>query len=263
VSDPNKIKPGKGWYWFGALAIVAGGVGAIALFIAGVVSTSRTVDDFARFVAPAEDIPLNFLRDGEYTIYCESESTVDGRPISVDPRVCGTVDLALVGPEGGEVVIRSDNTSFSFSTSGRVGESIAKVRIPSSGTYLMSADSAEPVAIAVGRGQLGRLALFIGGGIAAGLAGLAIGLTVIIVTAVKRGRRKRERRAATAVPAGYPPSPYAPSEPSPYAPPEPSPYAPPPGATPPPAGGGSPPPPPPKPGSGGGGWAPPPPPPPG
>ena len=83
VAAPAKIKPGRIWYWIGALLIAAGVVGAISLIIAGIVGMSRTVDDFARFEAPVQGQTLDFAKSGTYTIYYEHESEIDlvGHPL--------------------------------------------------------------------------------------------------------------------------------------------------------------------------------------
>jgi|GEM_PF-3801160 hypothetical protein len=253
---PAPIRPRSVWYWIGGLLIVAGIVGGIALMVAGVVSVSRTVDDFARFRVPPGELPeggvrqeLTFDRSGTYTIYYEWDSEIDGLGVDSPEDIPPDIRFVLIGADGVELPLQDAGTTASFSVSGRAGESIGKVTVPSAGTYVAEVESAsasEPYVIAVGKGVLARLAAYVGGGIAVGFIGVAAGIVAIVVTAVKRSRRKREQqRAALAAAQTAGTTPW-------YGTPTPSPYgAPAPYGTPPPAGpGGSP-----------GPWAPPPPPP--
>jgi uncharacterized membrane protein YdcZ (DUF606 family) len=282
VAKPAKIKPRALWYWIGAFFIVAGIVGSITMIVAGVLSTSHTVDNFARFVAPTDGQTLNFSQSGTFTIYYESNSKVDGQRYR-SPDVVPGMSVQLIGPSGDTIDMQSASNTVSFSTSGRSGQSIGKVDIPSAGAYvaIVKADTTEPFVLAVGKGVLGKLFAYIGAAFAIGALGFVTGLVTLIVTGVKRSKRKRERRAAeqaaqqSAYAAGYSASAYAPTSygapapgyaPSPtYAPP-PQPFgAPPVAPTPAPAPAPAPAPPPapmpPPPDPAGGGWAPPPPPP--
>jgi hypothetical protein len=275
VAAPAKIKPGRIWYWIGALLIAAGVVGAISLIIAGIVGMSRTVDDFARFEAPVQGQTLDFAKSGTYTIYYEHESEIDGVEISSPEDIPGDLDIQVTTEDGTPVPVSGAGTSVSFSVSGKAGEAVNKVTIPAPGTYIMnvsadslrtepcdveSGDTQDCFAIAIGKGVLGRLFAYLGAAGIVGFLGFVAGLVIIIVTAVKRSRRRKERRladqeaarqsawAAEPVTAGAPGWP--PAAPAPGLLPAPAPgptVAPPTGPLPPPA-------------EGGGGWAPPPPP---
>ena len=48
-ATPTKIKPGKGWYWLGALLLAGGLLGGLALAVAGFLNLKNTVEDFGRF----------------------------------------------------------------------------------------------------------------------------------------------------------------------------------------------------------------------
>jgi hypothetical protein len=269
LAKPAKIKPRALWYWIGAFFIVAGIVGSITMFVTGIVSTSRTVDNFARFVAPTDGQTLNFSQSGTFTVYYEWNSKVDGERYRSPEEVPG-ISVQLVGPSGDTIDMQSASNTVSFSASGRSGQSIGKVTIPSAGAYvaIVKADTSEPFVLAFGKGVLGKLFAYIGAAFAIGALGFVTGLVTLIVTGVKRSKRKRERRAAdqaaqqAAYAASYSPAAYAPTSygaPAPgYAPP-PQPFGAPPAAPPAPAPLPEPAPPPPDPT--GGGWAPPPPPP--
>jgi hypothetical protein len=280
----STIRPGKKWYVIGALCIAIGVLGGIALIIAGVVNLSRTVDNFGRFRAPATKT-LVFQKAGTYTLYYEYQGDVcadesarrECVSLSAPDQPPAGLQITLTDPSGRTVPVQRGNTDeVSFSFSSRAGRSVGEVRIPAPGDYTIdvAAPGAPAFGIAVGRGVLGDLVRWVLGGLALAVLGVALGLISIIVTAVKRGRRKRQLQqeqwnATYGAPSPYgapaygAPSPYVP--PTTYAPPAPTP---PPYAPPPPYGApGSyaepdatpvaPPPPPPPPPPGLGGWGPP------
>jgi hypothetical protein len=250
------IKPGRRWYWIGGILIALGIATAVTLIAVWLVRTSDTVDKFARFRVPPEGAtqPLDFKKAGSYTIYYEWRSEFtdpDGTKQSIDNSehdAPSQLTIAVTGPNGPVPVTAHEDEDVTFSFNDKVGRAVAKVNIPSPGTYTMqvTSNATSPFAIAVGKGIIRTVIPYalIGGG--AFLLGLALGLTCIIVTAVKRGRRKRERRAAEQAalggygPGGYgappPPVPAYPGAPSPAsegtppawgAPPPPSPPPPP------------------------------------
>jgi hypothetical protein len=255
------IKPGKRWYWIGGILIAAGIITAVVLIAVWAIRTSDTVDKFARFTVPPEGTtqPLDFKKAGTYTIYYEWRSSftdTNGTKQNInntDHDAPTQLTITVTGPDGKTVPIASEDRDITFSFNDKVGRAVAKVVIPAPGTYTMkvTSNAPQPFAIAVGKGIIRTIIPYalIGGG--ALLLGLALGLTSIIVTAVKRGRRKRERRAAEQAalggygPGGYgappPPVPAYPGAPAPTsestaptwgappaAPPEPAPAPPPP-----------------------------------
>jgi hypothetical protein len=228
------IKPGKRWYWIGGILIAAGVATAISLIAVWLVRTSDTVDKFARFRVPPEGAsqPLDFKKAGNYTIYYEWRSEFidpDGTKQNIDNSdhdAPSQLTIQVTGPNG-PVPITGEDKDVTFSFNDKVGRAVAKVNIPAPGTYTMkvTSNATAPFAIAVGKGIIRTIIPYalIGGG--AFLLGLALGLTCIIVTAVKRGRRKRDRRAAEqAALGGYggygappPPVPAYPGAPAPAA----------------------------------------------
>jgi hypothetical protein len=200
------IKPGRRWYWIGGILIAAGIATAVALIAVWLVRTSDTVDKFARFRVPPEGATqaLDFKKAGNYTIYYEWRSKFtdpDGSRQNIDNSdhdAPTQLSIAVTGANGPVPVTAREDEDVTFSFNDKVGRAVAKVNIPAPGTYVMkvTSNATSPFAIAVGKGIIRTIIPYalIGGG--AFLLGLALGLTCIIVTAVKRGRRKRERRAA-------------------------------------------------------------------
>jgi len=198
------------------------------------VRTSDTVDKFARFRVPPEGAsqPLDFKKAGTYTIYYEWRSEVtepDGTTQRIDNgdhTPPSQLAIEITGPDGKALQTASEDEDITFSFNDKVGRAVQKVFIPAPGSYVMkvSSDATNPFAIAVGKGVIRTIGPFALIGLGSFLLGLALGLTSIIVTAVKRGRRKRERRTAEqAALGGYggpsAPVPAYPGAPAGYAPP--------------------------------------------
>jgi hypothetical protein len=196
------IKPSKAWYWIGALLIAAGVLTAIGLFVGWVVTTSHIVDNFARVKVPPEgqQVALDFKKPGEYRIYYEWRSEADGERVnnkSSDPP--SQLDITVAAPDGSPIDVKPDDNDFSFSFNDKFGQAVSKIDIPAAGNYTMSVTSnaTEPFVIAVGKGVLHTIwPWWLLGMIAAFVVGVGLGLLAIILTAVKRGRRKKELRRA-------------------------------------------------------------------
>jgi hypothetical protein len=227
VDTSGPLKPRAVWFVIGALLIAAGVAAGITLLTVGIVSTSRTVDNFGRFAAPGS-ATLEFKKPGTYTIYYEYESEVC--PVGGGGRSCETISashdkprnlaITVTNSKGAKLPLRSVDNEVSFSVSGKAGEAVNRVEISTAGTYQISADAAtsETFAIAVGRGVFGHLIAYILGAVGAALVLIGLGLATLIVTGVKRGRRKRERRRAAEGYGGYGPGGYGGGGYSPYGP---------------------------------------------
>jgi hypothetical protein len=200
------------WFVIGALLVAAGVAAGITLLTVGIVSTSRTVDNFGRFAAPGS-ATLEFKKPGTYTIYYEYESEVC--PVGGSGRSCETISashdkprnlaIAVTDASGQKLPLRSVDNEISFSVNGKAGEAVNRVVIPVAGSYQISADAAtsDTFAIAVGHGVFGHLVAFVLGAIGAAVVLAGLGIATLIVTGVKRGRRKRERRRAAEGYGGY------------------------------------------------------------
>ncbi len=207
--DGVRIKPSKAWYWIGGLLIAAGVLTALGLFIGWAVSTSKAVDNFARVRVPPEgqEVALDFKKPGEYRIYYEWRSEADGQRVDNDDHdPPQNLQITMTGPTGEPVTVHPDDQDISFSFNDKLGQAVATVDIPAPGTYTMQvqSDATEPFVIAVGKGALQTIwPWWLLGIIGAFILGLGLGLLAIIMTAVKRGRRKRELRRASQPPGGY------------------------------------------------------------
>jgi hypothetical protein len=256
--ESTRIRP-SGWWYLPAILVLAGGViGGITLMVVGFVNLSRLVDDFARIeVVEGEGSErLVFDRAGRFVLYYEFESDIDGAGFSgADADLPAVLEATVRGPgtEGPLLLVRDERNDFSFSFSGNAGISFASVRIPEAGTYDVEIESSErsPFVVSVGPSVFGQLRGALLGGLALLGAGVVLGVLAIVVLAVKRGRRKRERELARppswpgggygyAAPWGTAPAPGGPPGWAPT-PPPPPPWGAPPGSLPPPPPPGAPP----------------------
>ena len=220
----------------GIVAVLLGVVGAIALWlIAG-----KRYDDAVGSLAPAPigcATTLVFERTGTYTFFVETKGSVgeidgdcdnDDRSYDLDSANVPDVELTLLDENGQEVNLdRADGPNYD--RAGAVGAGFRTADIQTEGSYVLSANSAEPQAmVRVGRDPASGVTAIRVGAIAVLLAGIGIG-----VIAFWKGR------AVWSIPSepptqptypGWPPrGPVAPPVAPPYAnPPTPPPYAPPP-----------------------------------
>jgi hypothetical protein len=276
---PPAVKPGKLWYWLGALSVLTGLVVGGILIANSISTLSKTVDSFGRVRVPGgESCKLVFDKPGRYTIYYEFQTKIPQRDDACnDTGGTELINASTSSPLGLDVTLKSvdepenaplktvPSTSgdVSISLNGHSGKAIREVQIDRPGDYIIEVSggsanttTAEPYVLAVGRGAIVSVASRIVSALAiAGLGGL-LGLILLLVTGSKR--RKHRQLLATQVQAGYagtPTSPYGSPPQAPWAgaPVPPAPWSgtgqtyTPPSPPPPPAPGSTPPPPPPPP----------------
>jgi hypothetical protein len=191
-------------YWLGALFILAGIVAAGVLGVVGLLRFQDTIESFGRFRS-SNAAEVTFEDEGTYTIYYESESKIDGEAISGPAQPPPGLEITVTNENGDPVatqeIDRDDDSLDEYGTDEMPlieadfeGEAIGEVRIDAPGRYRFeaSADTDDEFVIAIGKGALDSLLPWILGALAAVGLGLLLGVATIIVTAVKRGRRKRE-----------------------------------------------------------------------
>jgi hypothetical protein len=223
LSEPTqaKIKPGKFWYWLGGLLIAAGIIGGIAIGVVGVARLIDSINNFGRFKVEngSGSATVNFQKSGKYSIYYESKSKVcqdlsqttgscEKVTVSGNKNPPDRLDISLTNDTGSLQVQESKN-SVSYNFGDFRGQEIAFVQVPQPGAYTMTVQSPDngEFAVAIGKGVVSSILPWVATAALIALVGLALGLIAIIVTAVKRGRRKR---AAASVAAVYPTAPPAP-----------------------------------------------------
>jgi hypothetical protein len=155
-------------------------------------------------IVPGE-ASVNVEEPGDFVIFYESRSVVDGRTFSTGPLPGMT--LRLVSDSTGEPVeFTEPSTTVSYDVGGRSGESIAAFAVDEPGDYTLTAvypdgQEGSEVVLAIGSGSTGAV------GLALGLAGVGIILVIAgIILAVRTYvRRRRARRLVDgAIPAPVP-----------------------------------------------------------
>jgi hypothetical protein len=233
-------------YWIGGAILLLGCGAAIVWFVVVIVGLVNAPDDFDRVRVPGRTVVT--LDDGDWMIYQEYPGADSGRFLA-PPQVIVT------GPSGRDVSLRTVSSSYTYTTGSREGMGLWEFTAPTAGAYTIETSVVgEPTlsgnqTVAIGRplfdtSEIGGIV----GSLALGAVSFLVGLVILIVTIVRRGRARRRAQPALApygaVPYGMPPpgaAPYGPPggwsppasagwtppPPSPSPPPAPPPMAPP------------------------------------
>lgn len=227
--EQEKIKPSAAWYVVGTLLLVVSVVVPIVLIVLGVQAFQDEIERFDS--VPADTGGELTLEAGDYTVYIEGPGVGTFSAFSAN-------DVEIINPSGESEDLSPVSGDFTYNVDGEDGVAKLTFSADESGTYqIIPGDSTSVQAnvndITIGPG-FGEV---IGSGlpywIAAGVIGFVaflVGLIMLIVTGVKRGKQKRQRRLAAG--GGYPAPPGYGSPPQQgYAPPAPGGYQPPPTST--------------------------------
>lgn len=213
----EKLRPSGVWYVVGGLVLAAGIIGGFVLLVVGIVQAVDQFDDFDR--VPASQGGTVTLEAGDKTIYAEGPGVSTATSLSAS-------DVEVLTPSGNEVDLSVETNDFTYEVDGRSGVAVLNFDAPTDGTYEIRSDipSSEITTLAVGPNVISTFGSVVGwlvGAAVVGLVGLALGLVLLIVTGVRRGRAKKQRRLAAAgggfgtpqggygQPGAYPPPPGA------------------------------------------------------
>jgi len=228
----------------GVILALAGIGAAVALWIA----SEKRFDDAIEKLAPAPvgcDTTLEFEKGGTFYIFAETKGQVgevDGDCENDEQDYNGEdTDLDLVMFDGDQAEMDLDRErGVDYDNGTSVGRSLFTVDIPEEGEYVLRVEGADAEVVArVGPDPNDGVSLMKTGALVAGIAGLVLGLLLVVL-----GARRRGGTAATTAgpglgewmpqpPIGFGPPSSPPSGPptSPY-PPASGPAAPPPGSRP-------------------------------
>ena len=173
---------GAGWYGvsFGLLGT------AIAIGLTGFNQYNETIEGMQRRLMPGSvEIAL---ASGRTTLYLEEHSIFDGQVVDTPPFdvKCTCIDIS-----GHPAPIGKPADNVRYSIDHFAGPDVADIMIPTPGTYVLACEGSQPYVLAVGAGIGNWKIVGIVGGMVPGIAGLTLG----ILTVVKRGRWKRRNRA--------------------------------------------------------------------
>ncbi len=203
--EAPKIKPGKVWYWIGGLLVAVGVIGGLVLALAGFLNLKNAIEDFGRFriTDGAGQATVSFEKPDTYSIYYESKSRVC-EDLADSGGACTTADISgesdppaqldvSISNESGALDVQDSDSSFTYSFGDFSGTEVKTVQVDEPGSYEMTVETRREgdFAIALGQDVVSLTWPWIVGALALGAIGLLLGLLAIIVTAVKRGRRKR------------------------------------------------------------------------
>jgi len=236
---PEKLKPSGFWYVIGVLLLVASFVVPIVFIVLGVQAFQDELEKF-------DSVPIDGggevqLEADDYTVYVEGRGVDSFTPFS-------SSDVEILDPGGNPVSLSFTTSDNTYSVGGQDGVGVLTFTAPETGTYQVnplesSTRSSNITEIAIGPGFGDVIGAGIVFWVLAGISGLVLfilGLVMLIVVAVKRGKQKRQRRLAVNANAfggaGYGQPGYgAPAQPGYGGPAQPG-YPPPPGAGDPPPG---------------------------
>ncbi len=131
----SSLGPSRWYYALAAFVVLAG----IALFISTLMSGLGNLgNDLQQVVVPgSSDIMLSEV--GEYTIFYENQTVVNGRIYSTDEDIPGLQIEVKNKTTGLEIATYQPRGSFSYSIRGRSGRSVLAFNIEQPGIYIISA----------------------------------------------------------------------------------------------------------------------------
>ncbi|RNL85744.1 hypothetical protein [Halostreptopolyspora alba] len=201
--DPGQLRPKRLWFWMGGLVIVLGIVGGIAAFVLGLLGVTSSTTTQAEFGA-GETATFRAER-----VNTDSESWklyADRDMHSSDVER----DCDVSGPDGQRVAIAGPGYDSETTVNGQTWVLVAQLDVAETGEYTIECaeDTEAGFSVRYGPDFAGTF-LGIAGSIAAlvlvPLLGLVVGIIMIVVTAVRRGRHKQRLWGTSFPPGGYGP----------------------------------------------------------
>lgn len=183
-------------------ALIGGGcllqlIGSIAfgfLIFNGVTDIGKAGN---RVVVPGS-MPLQLEKAGDYTIFYEHQSVIDGMVYSTPQSLTG-LQVELTGPDGNAITLEP-SSGGTYNVGQRSGNGLFDFKAAQPGTYTLNAGypdgSTEPrVVLAVMQGFMRKLMGLIGGGFLLLFGSLMIGFILMIVGIVLLVKSRRQAAA--------------------------------------------------------------------
>lgn len=194
--DEKVIRP-SWWYCLWILPVAGVGFSLFAYFLwTGIRAATGSL---TQIVVPGEK-DLNLAEPGEYTIFLEEQSVVDGRFYSAKGAINGLKCTVASKPDNEELPLRNPASSVTYTLSNRSGRSILQFDVPSAGLYKIGCAYPENVSdpqtvIAVGTGVDTKIFNTLLRSLAAFFLTFAVSLTIFLVIVARRDRCRRYLRA--------------------------------------------------------------------
>ena len=186
--DRNNVQPGIWYYGLAVLIIVLGFAAFAGSIYSGITDAESSL---LQMVAPG-GANLFLKEPGEYTIFYENNSYLDGKFYSTGEQMSGLEILVKEKATGIDLATYPAKSSFTYSLGNRSGRSIMAFTTPRAGIYQVNASYS---------GRAGpRIVLAIGKGIVEGIfSSIMISLAALfgsiviaaVITFVTYRRRKR------------------------------------------------------------------------
>lgn len=183
VVSAQQVRPPLWWFGVAGGLAVAGIVGAIALWVVGVMRMTDRVEDFTRIDVPGTGT-VSIDDPGGYSIYHEYFG-------AGDDLFTSWPDVSVTDPSGDEVTLEAYDTDVSYDFGGHEGEGIYTFDAEEPGSYevTVQGDSTSVVAVGPGIGR-GLVSTVVGGFVVGGI-GVVGGGVLAIVTGVRRSSSRR------------------------------------------------------------------------
>ena len=177
--------PGRIRYLIALLFFLAGMGGMGFILFRGISSLDTGL---VQIVVPGEKQLT--LEPGDYTIFHERQSVVDGRVYS--SQSLGGLQLVVTSAKGEDVALKPVTITGQYTFGGRSGVSVFDFTVANGGDYTVAGrypgSSGPDTVVAVGKGFFGGLLGMIFGGLASAFGGAGIALILFLTTLFRRRR---------------------------------------------------------------------------
>lgn len=179
-TPPAARRPSTAGYWIGILIAVLATVGAVVWGVFAFLGWQAHVDDFPRLTPPGT-VAVSVTDPETRFIYLEHDRST---PVPDVPFV------TVTGPSGAEVATAAYENELRYDVPGvanRIGDAVLSFEASETGTYRVTVADSEPgTVVAVGDNLIWGWGLQVVGIVALLLGGLIIGVTMVVITAVRR-----------------------------------------------------------------------------
>jgi hypothetical protein len=208
IESPKRQRPAGPSLRLAVVLMIAGAALAIPTFVAGVVPIARAVSSPVRFQSSVP-VPMH-LAKGDYMIYEETGTNSFGSAFSDNGTLTVTPnDVTVTDPDGVNVPVFDRSLRETTTNGGDSFSGVVRFTASISGDYVVEVRSTTPITLLVARplsdsisSALGWFGLSLLGGIV-----FAVGVVLLIVGSVRRGRSNTAFAYAAASPPGWYPDP--------------------------------------------------------
>lgn len=187
----TRIRPSL-WHGLWGVPVFLAGAGFFVYSILH--GVMHVTDSLTQLVVPGK-AELS-LQQGQYTVFLEEQSIVNGEVFSTTQSVDGLVCRISSVPSGAAVPIGQASSNVTYSVNGRSGHSVLEFSIQQDGKYGFACDYGESpmgprVVVAVGSGVGEAIFRIVAVALLSAFGGVGAGVIPILVVAIKREREKK------------------------------------------------------------------------